>query len=63
MREVTETFQADTLLVMAEPDYRMPFKLAVDASDVGARSVLFQEDKNGLDHPVSFFSKTFANTR
>ena len=38
--------------VMAAPDYRMPFKLAMDASDVGSGAVLFQEDKNGLDHLV-----------
>ena len=49
--------------VMAAPDYRMPFKLAVDDNDVGARSVIFQEDANGLDHPVSFFSKRFDKTR
>ena len=44
---------------MVAPDYRMPFKLAVDASDVGAGDLMFQEDENGLDHPVSFFSKRF----
>jgi hypothetical protein len=31
--------------------------LAVDTSDIGA--VLSQEDNNGVDHPVCFFSKTF----
>ena len=45
--------------VIAAPDYRRPFKLAVDASDVGCGAVLFQEDDSGLDHPVSFFSKKF----
>ena len=35
------------------------FKLAVDASDTGAGSVLMQEDGNGVDHPVSYFSKKF----
>ena len=33
-----------------------PFKLAVDASDVGAGAVLLQEDENGVDHPLSYFS-------
>ena len=33
--------------------------MAVDASDVGAGSVLLQEDDNGVDHPVCYFSKTF----
>ena len=35
------------------------FKMAVDASDVGAGSVLLQEDDNGVDHPVCYFSKKF----
>ena len=35
------------------------FKLAVDASDVGAGSVLLQEDDNGVYHPVCYFSKRF----
>ena len=33
--------------------------MAVDASDVGAGSVLLQEDDNGVDHPVCYFSKKF----
>ena len=35
------------------------FKLAVDASDVGIGAVLLQEDNNGTDHPVCYFSKKF----
>ena len=35
------------------------FRLAVDASDVGAGSVLLQEDDNGVDHPVCYYSKKF----
>ena len=35
------------------------FKLAIDASDTGADSVLMQEDGNGVDHPVSYFFKNF----
>ena len=35
------------------------FKLAVDASDTGAGSVLMQEVGNGVDHPASYFSKKF----
>jgi hypothetical protein len=45
--------------VMAAPDFSRPFKLAVDASDLGAGGVLLQEDDDGLDHPVSYFSKKF----
>ena len=33
--------------------------MAVEASDVGAGSVLLQEDDNGVDHPVCYFSKKF----
>ena len=35
------------------------FKLAVDASDVGIGAVLLQEDNDGIDHPVCYFSKKF----
>ena len=40
-----------------EPDFDKCFKLAVDASDVGIGAVLLQEDDNGIDHPVCYFSK------
>ena len=36
-----------------------PFELQVDASDVGAGAVLLQKDTNGVDRPVSFYSKKF----
>ena len=39
--------------VLLAPNCYREFKLAVDASDVGAGSVLLQEDDNGVDHPVS----------
>ena len=41
------------------PDFDKCFKLAVDASDVGIGAVLLQEDNNGIDHPVCYFSKKF----
>ena len=41
------------------PDFDKYFKLAVDASDVGIGAVLLQEDNNGIDHPVCYFSKKF----
>ena len=37
------------------PNFAKEFKLAVDAGDTGAGSVLMHEDGNGVDHPVSFF--------
>ena len=41
--------------VLLAQNFDREFKLAVDASDVGAGSVLFPED----DHPVCYFSKKF----
>ena len=44
--------------VLLAPSFDTEFKLAVDASDVGAGSVLLQEDDNGNDgHPVCYYSK------
>ena len=43
--------------VLKSPDYEKPFKLIIDSSDVGTGSVLVQEATDGLDHPVSYFSK------
>ena len=45
--------------VLLAPDFDKCFKLAVDASDVGIGAVLLQEDNNGIDHPVCYFSKKF----
>ena len=45
--------------VLKSPDYEKPFKLIIDSSDVGTCSVLVQEASDGLDHPVSYFSKKF----
>ena len=45
--------------VLKSPDYEKPFKLIIDSSDVGTSSVLEQEASDGLDHPVSYFSKKF----
>ncbi|KAL2102544.1 hypothetical protein ACEWY4_001712 [Coilia grayii] len=48
-----------TAPVLAAPNLDMPFSIAVDASDLGAGAVLFQAGKDGLDHPVAFFSRKF----
>lgn len=45
--------------VLSAPDFTCPFKLAVDASDVAAGGVLLQEDQDGIDHPVCYFSRKF----
>ena len=43
--------------VLKAPDFSKPFQLAVDASAIGMGTVLMQVDDNGIDHPVSFYSK------
>ena len=43
--------------VLRAPDFSKPFKLAVDASDIGIGSVLLQEDSDGIEHPCAYFSK------
>ncbi|KAL7849531.1 hypothetical protein SRHO_G00211540 [Serrasalmus rhombeus] len=46
------------LLLCLEP-LILPSQLEVDASGVGAGAVLLQEDENGVDHPVCYFSRKF----
>lgn len=43
--------------VLVAPDFSKPFKLAVDACDVGIGAVLLQADAADLDKPVAYFSK------
>ena len=45
--------------VLLAPSLYKEFELPIDTSDVGAGSVLLQEDDNGVDHPVCYYSKTF----
>ena len=49
--------------VLTAPDFTKPFKLAVDASDIRAGTVLLQDDDRGIDHPVCYFSKKFTNAQ
>ncbi|XP_062420777.1 uncharacterized protein LOC134132778 isoform X2 [Pungitius pungitius] len=46
--------------VLTAPDFAKPFKLEVDASGVGAGAVLLQEDAEGIDHPICYFSSKFT---
>ena len=45
--------------VLAAPAFERPFKLAVDACDTGAGAVLLQDGDDGVEHPVSYYSKKF----
>lgn len=45
--------------VLAAPNFGKPFKLQVDASQIGAGAVLLQENCDNVDCPVSFFSRKF----
>ena len=48
-----------TAPVLAAPRLDRPFKIQVDASQVGAGAVLLQTDDQEVDRPVSYFSKKF----
>ena len=43
--------------VLRTPNFDRPFKLGCDASDRAIAGVLLQEDDEGIDHPVAYFSK------
>lgn len=45
--------------VLAAPRYECSLKLDVDASMTGAGAVLLQDDENGVERPVGYFSKKF----
>ena len=49
--------------VLAAPDFTKPFKLEVDASACGAGGVLLQEDHQGIDHPICYYSKKFNSAQ
>ncbi|WP_435325966.1 Ty3/Gypsy family RNase HI domain-containing protein, partial [Klebsiella pneumoniae] len=49
--------------ILRAPDFDRPFVIAVDASRVGVGAVLFQSDDNGIEHPVSYFSKKLSRAQ
>ncbi|XP_068205388.1 uncharacterized protein [Palaemon carinicauda] len=46
-----------TYPILKSPDFQKGFKLMVDASDLGVGAVLLQDDSEGIEHPVSYFSR------
>ncbi|KAL2080855.1 hypothetical protein ACEWY4_022708 [Coilia grayii] len=45
--------------VLMAPRFDLPFQMQVDASNVGAGAVLLQQDEEGVERPVCFFSRKF----
>ena len=45
--------------VLRSPDFTRPFILQTDASDCGIGAVLSQEDLEGEEHPIAYFSRKF----
>ena len=43
--------------VLRSPNFTQPFIVQTDASDQGGRGVHSQQDENGEEHPVAFFSQ------
>ena len=51
-----------TCPVLAAPRLDHPFKIQVDASQVGAGAVLLQTDEQDIDRPVCYFSRSLIST-
>ena len=46
--------------VLIHPNFDKPFILFTDASDVAVGAILSQRDKNQVDHPIAYYSKTLS---
>ncbi|XP_055838190.1 uncharacterized protein K02A2.6-like [Episyrphus balteatus] len=42
--------------ILINPDFQKPFKILCDASTTGVGSVLCQEDEDGIERPIFYFS-------
>lgn len=45
--------------ILKAPQFSQPFRLPCNATHLAAGSVLLQEDYEGVEHPVAFYSKKF----
>ena len=62
-REAKSDVNLQSAPLLSAPDFNRPFKIAVEASDVAAGAVLLQEDQDGVDHPVCYFSRKFNQSQ
>ena len=63
--EYQEAFEAlkehcCTTLVLAYADYKKPFRLHTDASNLGLGAVLYQQDENGKNRVITYASRTLS---
>lgn len=49
--------------VLSNPDFNKIFFIQCDASDVGVGAVIFQEDEEGGEHPIEYFSKKLTTAQ
>lgn len=66
--ECQESFEKIKELLCSRPvlkifDHEQPIKIYTDASIKGVGAVLKQEDKNGVNKPVAYFSKKLTETQ
>ena len=52
-----------TAPILAMPDFKKPFIMHVDASDLGVGAVLMQEDVHKLEHPICYLSRKFNSAQ
>ena len=46
--------------MLAYPDFTKPFKLHIDACDRGLGAILYQDQPDGQEKPISFASRSLS---